>query len=118
MTRLTFKPEHVHKILNGTKTATFRRRLPSGLTGGGRTVAAVTSKDGKPAFLTKAEDAFAHLTVLCVDPIQFLDYNEQDAKEAGFTSLTEARAWYLATDPTLEPHSYLYRIRFIWVPMP
>jgi hypothetical protein len=59
--RITFKPEHVQGILDGTKTATFRFTSLRLLQGD--VVAAVT-RDGKaPAFLVKADDGFARLRI-------------------------------------------------------
>lgn len=109
--RLTFKPEHVAGVLAQTKTATFRRKLPQGIKAG-IIVAAVTNQGAKPAFLTPVEDRFAELAIHQVETIFFQDYNEADAKAAGFPDLDTALAWYLKTDPTIVPLSRLTRITF------
>lgn len=109
--RLTFKQEHVAKVLAQTKTATFRRKVPYGVTPGA-VVAAVTSQNGKPAFLTPAADRFALLDIQSVERLWFRDYTLADALAAGFSDLLTAQEWYQRTDPTIAPLSTLFRISF------
>lgn len=103
MKRLTFKPEHVEGILAGSKTWTNRWKWQGLVIGD--VVAAVTAKDGKPAFLTKADDRFATLRITEVRPASLPPPDGADcltgdmAKRAGFATLDEAIEWYEARRP-------------------
>ena len=94
MKRVCFKPEFVEPIRSGRKTATMRfNPLPVYV---GDVVAAVTSQDGKPAFFAWVEDRFATLRIDAVFKTTVETMTTQQAWEAGFATLDEARKWYLA----------------------
>lgn len=89
MKRLTFKPQHVDPVLAGTKRFTSRWRDQRLVVGD--VVAAVTSNGKKPAFLTPASEAFAHLRITSVDAKFWKDFTDHDAADCGVT-----REWYTA----------------------
>lgn len=87
MKRITFKPEHVQGILDGTKTATFRFKSLRLMQGD--VVAAVTRTGKTPAFLVKADDAFAHLRITGT---LIAHYSRLSDEELARTNAT--RDWY------------------------
>ena len=114
MKRLTFKSEHVPTVLNGTKTGTTRWKVQPLKVGD--VVAAVAGKNGKPAFLTPAADAFATIVITEVKRIYFADYSEVHAKRCGFKSLDEARDWYRREKPNAAPLERMFFYGFKQVP--
>lgn len=105
MKRLTFKPEHVEPIKNGTKRFTSRWRDPKLKVGD--VVAAVTGQNGKPAFLTPANDAFATLRITSVEKLFWKDFTEDDARRCGVT-----RGWYLKEKPFPDPLGLIHMVGF------
>ena len=105
MKRLSFKPEFQKPIRKGLKTATARWRdlklKP------GDIVAAVTSQNGKPAFLIPASDAFAHLQIEYAWPRQFCTMGESDCRQTG-VSLD----WYLKERPDAKPDDTIWFYTF------
>lgn len=96
--RLTFKKEHERPVAEGTKTGTTRwadQKLTVG-----QVIAAVTGRDGKPAFLTPASEAFCHLEIIKSEALFFKDYSADHARKCGFQSLEEAKDWYRRERPS------------------
>lgn len=105
MKRLPFKPQFVPHILSGEKTATARWNSLRLIVGD--VVAAVTDKNGNPAWLTPASDAFCHLEVTRAEAIFFKDLT------AEMMAKTHAdRDWYLARNPTAHDLSTIYYYEF------
>lgn len=109
MKRVTFKPEHVAPILDGTKR--FTARWKDQRWREGEIIAAVTNqghgKNKKPAFLTPAPEAFAHLECVSESAMFWKDFTDEMAAESGVT-----RDWYLRCNPTVGDFSRIYRYEF------
>lgn len=105
MKRLTFKPEHVDPIKDGTKKQTCRWRDQK--INAGEIVAAVSAKDGKPAFLTPASERFALLLVTHVESKPWRDFTDEDAAKSGVD-----RAWYLQEKPDVNPWDPIFIYTF------
>ena len=96
MKRITFKPEFVDKILDGTKVCTIRAKKLEGIETGD-IVSFVTRTGKTPAFLVKAENGFATARIKTVT----VGWFEQGAKlrrhwrkEHGFDTAEEMDAFY------------------------
>lgn len=92
MKRLTFKKEHQNPVKAETKTGTARwsdQKLHVG-----EVVAAVVGKNGKPAFLTPANEAFAYLRITKANAMFWKDFGDEHLSKTGVT-----RDWYLKERP-------------------
>ena len=90
MKRLTFKPEFVDAILDGTKTATFRFKYP--YLAAGDIVAATTRTGKTPAHLVKACDGFCQLRIVSVTARNWRDFTADDyTKTHGTPEFYEAQ---------------------------
>lgn len=99
--RLTFKPEFVDAVRDGTKRGTLRwKPKPFNV---GDVVAAVTSNGANPAFLTKAEDRFALLKITKTEALWW-----EDVTDAHLAATTVTRDWYLRENPTANHASRIY----------
>lgn len=111
MKRITFKPDFVPLILSGQKRHTSRwgktpERDPLEWPRGDFR-AAVTGKDGKPAFLTPAVDAFAVLRLDSKRCMFWTDFTEEHARLCGVT-----RDWYLKERPDAKPFDEIWIYEF------
>ena len=105
MKRVTFKPEHVAPILDGTKR--FTARWKDQRWREGEIAAAVTGQGKNPAFLTPASEAFALLECVSETAMFWKDFTDEMAAESGVT-----RDWYLRENPTAGEFSRIYRYEF------
>lgn len=105
MRRITFKPEFVDLIRTGQKTMTMRWKCQKWYAGEVR--AAVTSQNGKPAFLTPAKDAFAHVKCTKEYTMLYGDLTDEIAARCGVT-----KDWYKNESPCAGAGNTLYVYEF------
>ena len=90
--RITFKTEHEGPINEDRKQATSRWSDQNWKVGEKR--AAVAPRNGKPAFLTPASEAFAILECTKAERMFWKDYTDEHAAKCGVS-----RDWYLKERP-------------------
>lgn len=118
MTRISFTGPNARAILDGTKDMTHRWR-PLKIAQG-QTVAAVTGRDGKPAFLTPVALAFAHLEVLRITEVDFDAWVANSgaampniADRCGFESVDAMMGFYRGNRPDGLPSLWRYEFRVL-----
>ncbi len=109
MKRVSFKTEFVPDIKEGIKQHTSRWKDLHWRVGEVR--AAVTSQNGKPAFLTPVADRFAELECVSAEAKFWKDFTEDDAKKC-----TVTRDWYTKERaPADMDRIYLYGFKVVEV---
>lgn len=101
MKRLDFKPDFRAPILKGEKTGTLRHKSRNLKVG--ETVAAVTSLNGKPAWLTPVSERFAELVITEACQIAWRDVTEEHLSRT-----TVPRDWYEKRIPGLNEDTMLW----------
>lgn len=102
MKRLTFKAEFVPFVLDGSKRFTSRWKSQKLVVGD--VVSAVTSQNGRPAFLVPAKDGFARLRITSVEAKFWKDFTDDDAADC-----CASRDWYLRERPLAQGFDRMYK---------
>jgi hypothetical protein len=98
MKRLSYTAQMAQAVREGRKTWTTRK-LSCSITLGD-VFAGVEAKDGKPAFLTPADDGFAILKCTATWLRSPNSFTEEEARMEGFDSKAEYIAYWQNLNPT------------------